>query len=499
MRQKQNKTAVELDGDLRNHIRSLGLGSPEEYRQWCVDHGFSRKLQKNGNQRSREQSLASEVSAAERLRQRKHENSNPLSIAAEICRGNLNVGDVTQPHLVRLCRALTDQPNARREGRTDRKALQRLIAHLYQCRAKFFDESPAIADWGYRPGNFYMDALVLLASHAKAWLRPVEQWKPTTRNARRQFSSLLRHLYSRYNDLPVFFDSVWFAGRERQAVEHRRWYLRVGLGRSIRQCDLPISYTKRMAHHFRGAPRDATTSQALRWGQILASGGDERLARAIFATRLGESFANEDFWWSVLRWFIAHPMLDRAQVGPIVDYLQHQRFEPEHIYIAQGIVEPAPARQPNLSMQGRTPDSLLRQVNAWHTRLGVDNRHQICNWQPSGIAEFEFTEGTLEGRNLKRWTIRELLGGKALVAEGRKLKHCVASYASSCACGSCSIWTLEVESMTEFSKLLTLEVRNSSRCLCQARGKLNRLATEKERSILGRWAAHAGLSISKHV
>jgi hypothetical protein len=108
-------------------------------------------------------------------------------------------------------------------------------------------------------------------------------------------------------------------------------------------------------------------------------------------------------------------------------------------------------------------------------------------------------EGGERGGNLKIWTITELLSTKALVAEGRKMKHCVATYAHSCASGGCSIWTLEVETFEGRSKILTVEVLNAPRLICQARGKCNMLPGEKHRGILRRWAEQAGLSLAKYV
>lgn len=141
----------------------------------------------------------------------------------------------------------------------------------------------------------------------------------------------------------------------------------------------------------------------------------------------------------------------------------------------------------------------MRQVILWHGRLATDNTQQVRQWPPSGIQGFESTEGSQQDKNLKVWTVRELLGSKALVAEGRKLEHCVATYTPSCARGACSIWTMEVESFQGITKVLNLEVRNSSLTLCQARGKMNRLPTAKERGILTRWAASAGLKVANYV
>ena len=59
-----------------------------------------------------------------------------------------------------------------------------------------------------------------------------------------------------------------------------------------------------------------------------------------------------------------------------------------------------------------------------------------------------------------------------------------------------TIWTLELETTSGRTKLLTIQVRKQSRQIIQARGKRNRLPTEKERAIVVRWAAESGLTIN---
>ena len=58
---------------------------------------------------------------------------------------------------------------------------------------------------------------------------------------------------------------------------------------------------------------------------------------------------------------------------------------------------------------------------------------------------------------------------------------------------------MEIESFEGTSKALTVEIRNNTRTICQARGKLNRLPTDKERGVLARWAAAARLKIAGYV
>lgn len=496
---KSLNAAEQLDPDLLQHIRSLSLDSVDDYRRWCDRNGFGRKLNKHWKQRCRERHHAQQAIAESRLSQKKREKRSLNEVLLDVCSGQLAEQDVTLPYLKRLCQILRTSGQPRHERQVDRKSLHTLLSRLHECRAKLFDGTPVIEQLGELPGNTYIEALAMIAAHSRCWQRPVNTWKPRSHNAGRQFASLLRHLFVKYDDVPTFFDSVWFSGQTDAAADQRSWYRHVGKGQNIRHCQLPITLTKKMAHSFMRAPNDATIEQALRWGQTLGLGGDARLARALFGTRLTDSFEHNDFWQSVIRWFIAHPMLDREHVSPIIDYLHHQRFVPEFVYAGPGQPIETRPTQPDLSMKGRTPESLVRQVNEWHRSLAADNRHQARQWAPHGIQGLEFVEGSEQGDNLRIWTIRELLSSKALMTEGRQMRHCVATYASSCAGGRSSIWTMEVETLQGRSKLLTIEVLRGVQLICQIRGKANRLANDKEKRIIRRWAESTGLKLANHV
>ena len=401
---KRTAATIEIDQGLLNHIHKLGLETVEAYHNWCKEQGFSKKWPKHSNQCRREQAEAQKLAAQECLTQRKRETRHFIETLQSICQGKLKESEMTQPYLKRLCYLLRPTRRKKQWQAARRQALLRLFSHLHQVRAKLFDDSPVIAEWGDCVSNTFLEALVLIAEREKDWLRPLKEWKTRSHSAGRQFASLLRHLFVRYDDMPTFFDSVWFSGRDRASEKQREWYLHVGRGQNIRHCDLPIRLTKKMTHHFMQAPNDLTFSQALRWAQVHGLGGNERLAR--------------------------------------------KRLE------------------------------------------------QFRAWTSCGLQGLEYFEGSLKKENFKCWTIRELLTSKELHTEGRRLRHCVATYVSSCAQGDCSIWTMEMESFTHVEKLLTIEVRK--RLICQIRGKYNRLATEKERKVIQRWAEQAGLKIASY-
>lgn len=491
LKPKQDRHAA-LDPALRLHIESLGLATVEEYRAWCGRYGFGRGLHKHWRQRLKERAFARRAAAEARLAQKRQELRKPDQIIERIFRGEVRQGELTHPAWQAVWRACQSAQECRRT----RLAFHDLLRHVGP-RSDLLSGQRVVPQFGWGVGNTFVDGLLALARHSRYWLRPLGDWSPQTHNTRRQFASLARHLFAEW-PVPVFMDSVWFMGNGREAVRRQGWFLHVGKGQSVRTADLPLPYTKRMAHHFMQAPADLTADAALRWGQVRALGGTERLARALLGTRLAGWSEHEGFWATVIAFLVAHPMLDLAQVGPIIDYVHQQRFVPQNVFVAPGVVERRGPAQPNFTMKGRTPASLLRQVEVWHRTLAKVQQPK-AEWPPSGIAGFEFVEGDARAGTLKVWTLTELLSTRALVAEGRQMKHCVATYTHSCASGACSIWALEAETFEGRVKVLTVEVQNASRLICQARGKCNVLPGEKHRGLLRRWAEQAGLTLAKHV
>ena len=76
-------------------------------------------------------------------------------------------------------------------------------------------------------------------------------------------------------------------------------------------------------------------------------GGNKPLARAVNGTRLATAFENEDFWGTVIHFFVNHPMLDPDQVGPVVDYVYNQKYVPQEAAMPEGGVAQGEPPQPN--------------------------------------------------------------------------------------------------------------------------------------------------------
>jgi hypothetical protein len=336
--------------------------------------------------------------------------------------------------------------------------------------------------------------LVRMFERRRQWVRRPDTWKRTSHNPARQASSLLRHLFTQF-PVPAFMDEAWRT-QHRAGRKWRDWFLHIGSGQNIRTAKgLPLPLSSRAAHFVLECPADATIVQALRYGEVRALGGDERLWRAIVATRMPYEPTSHPFWTSVIRFFIAQPLLERRHVGPIVDYLLAQRFEGAVVVRADGTRAQLPPPQPNLSMRGRTPETLLAQVAAWHRRLGragVDAATALrLVFTASGLPTLRLRDPSLDD---VEWVFRELTTAVDLQLEGRRLQHCVWTYAAACARGDCTIWSLERHTPSTQEPRLTIEV-SANKEVVQVRGLQNRMAQPVEVPILRLWAKKVGFTI----
>ena len=469
-------------------IRAPTATEISRYKRWCHNNGFVKTTyEKTSRQRHDEKLFVQRRSAQGRLDQRKELEKNPRRTYQMIFRGEVSTKDLGRA-------AGPFEKIGKRYGESSpsgKKALEDLVMAV--------DRYTDLLDRNYRIGgreNNYLDAILRLHEQHQHWFRSPKDWKPKTHNDERQFIDLARHLLAQY-EMPQFMAKVWFDADDL----HREWYMHLGRGGNIRTArNLPIELTKKMAHHFLKAPKDYTLCEAFRWGQVFALGGSRRIVEALRQTRICQSYAHDDFWITVIRYFLRHPMLDTAHYNPITDYLYHMRFVPRNRMIARGEIERLPPEQPNLTMKDRDPETLLEQVDAWHARLAKETKYRKHNWEHSSIGEFELEEGKLEKGNLRIWRITELLSTEELRAEGRDMHHCVGSYSGSCASGSVAIFSMSKTVFGHSSKkMLTISVRPSTRCITEARGVYNARPEAKERNILQAWANQENLQVPSYV
>jgi hypothetical protein len=302
--------------------------------------------------------------------------------------------------------------------------------------------------------------------------------------------------------VPAFLDAVWFLGTSPEAMEQQGWYVALASGQSPRDLATPIPLRGQMVRYFLAAPKDFFCHEAVRYAQVMGLGGDVRLVHTILGSRLGTNFDHNDFWVTVIRWLIRNSQLDPGQVSPLIDYVDHLRFgAPQAADVSDAAsVQRADA---DLTLKGRTPAMLLRQMQAWHVELRkkpAKPEPADRPWGSCGIGAFDACEGTLASGNLRRWSIVELLSRQDLFQEGHSMRHCVVSYLHSCVSGRSSIWSLGLEKNGgQRRRMLTIEVANATRTICQARGKANRLPGPPEIEILRRWGAQEGLVLARQI
>lgn len=465
----------------QRHLETLGFNSTNAYLNWCVQNDFGPWLDKSGHAMAEERDCRAAERHAAARQTRLHKT--PKAFLEAVCTGEIDPAKITRPAFHMVAHEITTAKRARADRRSFLDMALTLLRHKDLVFGLTVDETPLIR------------GLIKLHDRKALWLRPLEQWKPKSKNPERQLAELTRHLFDQYGDVPAFMDQVWLR-TDQQGSRYRDWYAHLGRGNNVRTAKSKVKLTKRMAHEFMKAPEDYTVEQAIRWGQMRAMGADKSMVNAVAATRLGRSFVHEAFWITVLRFFADNPMLDTRQIGPIVDYLHAQRFQSQDVELRPGVWRREPPQQPGLSMRGRTVDTLLRQVHDWHTALGKARQVPDGAYAEAKIPDFHMQRGT--SRNRQHWSIRQLRSAKELVRESEALRHCVSSYHWSCASGHCTIWSLSVDSAGTSERRQTIEVARNGQ-IVQCRGLANRDPSPEERSVVEAWAAETGLKLATYL
>ena len=469
------------------HIKELGLSSEDEYRAWCVEHGFSRDLHKSNTLRQKERDLAGQLYGRAALSRKRRGTRHPQNTVTALYRGEIGKTDLGAEYLEtihRLFEELNDDTDARR-------SLHDLLVHVERF-GDLFGLDPAIPFLGPTPGNTYIQGIGMLARHHKAWIRPIAHWRPISHNTRRQFNHLSRHLLATY-DVPYFMDAAWFQENEERAQQQQDWFKHMGDGQSIRTADIPVKLTKMMAHCFAHAPDGLPVERALRWGQIIGQAGSESLARAIMSSRLGMNFQHEDFWETVLTFFVNNPMVDPSLVDPIVDFIHNTKYVPREIVHPGGQIQRITPRQPNFAVKGRSVEKLMDQMEEWHEDLGQEvaveedlgrGRKAPVTWDRSGFRPLRVQEEVPQTGETITWMVQELTSSRELLSEGRAMKHCVGTYAKNCRAGKSSIWSLHaVDESKERQPVMTIAVDVKGKAVTQVRGRYNIAPVGKAKSV----------------
>lgn len=322
-------------------------------------------------------------------------------------------------------------------------------------------------------------AVYNLCQYKYSWKNDFFNWKPTSNNAENQIKELAFYLVCKF-PVPTFFYQVWFDASQRDYIP---WFIKLGQGFGVKTfLNLPIEMTKKMRFHFLFAPDKFTVFEAIRFAQVKGMGGDDNLAKAIVASRLGfNNFENDEFWSRFIQILISGGMFNLDKIGELVDYLREQ-LRQDACY----------------SLKGRTLQSLLRQSDTWHQVLSRTKTSLATKWLPSRINEFAHVRKKKDDEIA--YYIIELLNAKNLMQEGRKMGHCVGSYATYCLRGRTSIFSMrKYVNGIEEERMATIEIHLSDKRIVQAKAKHNQPISSKAKEIMELWMQAENLQKSKHL
>lgn len=459
------------NADIEIHLRNLGFTNASDYLDWCSRHGFKASLEKSQSVCLKEHKYWQEHQFQRSFSKSNKRKKSALNIIRLLVEDELNEA-LFAPAFVHL------RDYCRRFSKEERSAFFDFLKHLEKV-SKIVKPDFAVPQLGEQRGNTYIEALAKIFDRRGIWRRDYLEWRPATKNLDKQFSSLTRFLFAKY-EIPLFLDHAWFANSYRE----RDIFIALAKGHNIRKINkTPFPFTKKMAHAFLQAPNHYTLNEAYRWAEIMSINGDIRLIEAVNQSRLGGNFEHRDFWFTVLQLFARNPMLDRRQVAPIIDYIYYQKFEGDH------------PPQPGFSMRGRTPTTLLRQTQRWHAELNLSRPRFNLKWAKSKILPFVGTFYSKEQDVHEIWRIVELTSSEELFEEGNIMDHCVATYDQSCKMGYCTIWSMRAGDKHHMRHEITIDVDPKAKIIREARGKRNAWPSDFHMEILKSWALREGLRL----
>jgi hypothetical protein len=377
-----------------------------------------------------------------------------------------------------LCAALTRPRCGAREIVRRLLAEDRPPPRLSELVTALAEKAPRLVS------NDLLGALERLAT--APWVRHPSAWKPTGKGRESLFRSLADHLFARY-PMPPFLWSAFLAEEAQAQLILVTLHVAAGgsLFEAVKTGLMPVPLTRRMCHEVLARGGEGGFLTVVRRVQARAAGGNGRLLRAWLTSPAGARLHDregEAFWQTVLAWLCANPMLPTSEIGPLVDYIAFRRRE-----------------DPAFSMKHRSVLALMRGMREWHGALARERHTRMRVFKPSGFDPLDLNRSRKDaaGRQVKElWHFREILDSRTLLDEGRAMSHCVYSYAESIERGECSIWTSTLEDGTGHWRRLTIEVRNVSRCIVQARGRFNKAPQALDLIALNVWATRNQLEMA---
>jgi hypothetical protein len=322
-------------------------------------------------------------------------------------------------------------------------------------------------------------------------VRAPEGWRCAVRSRapERRFLDLMRFTFGIY-PAPAHLENAWLgadafpvraaADEEEEKIlgrgNFRSWYITVAQGGSLYGFATGRFMSRVETHHFLKAPDVIGETQRAFWYAFARAQTDEATAVLVARTKLVRFPVDSTFWQDAARFFARNPTGVLA-MNDLIDFLEavHQA-------------------DPDFSLANRTLPALIERMHEWHRALR-STADGLC-WVGAALPDVTY-DAVFEGKPAI-WRFRQIVNDYALVEEGTRMSHCVATYRYDCAMGATSIWALTCETQDgEIQSRVTIELTRDGR-IAQCRGPHNCAPGVGETAIIKRWAADFGLILEAY-
>ena len=341
--------------------------------------------------------------------------------------------------------------------------------------------------------------LVRMCAYEENWIRAPEDWHaPDDASVQVVMRSLLEHVFVRYA-VPHFLYHAWMVRGDLRWRE-RDWFVQLAQGASWRDLQgLPRTISRRALHECAKAPSDVSIAQGLRWGQVLACGGSVLLANAVVSSRMAHDMTHDAWWSRLIEKFSSAGETSARHFGLVADLFVEMFHREQHEKVDRLLVLPMKElriyawkywRDAAAALALHLPEWQQRSVTHPSCRQQLSSVMRQC-WHPMIPHSLQRSYMV----KLGALSLRELTSAAELIAEGREMRHCVATRAAVCLHKSSSVFSLTIHRADEEERL-TLEVCRKTRKVIEIRGRYNRQPSAQAWSALEQWANDSGCFVA---
>jgi len=364
-------------------------------------------------------------------------------------------------------------------GFYERRALKRLIEVARKLK---------LITYRGKDNKSVLNAFVNLANDYYLWINDPEDFVALKTSIIDSVYDLVRFLVINY-EVPYCLNKVWLMDNSYRTDKKEKkllmsWFYNVGLGKNIRkQKGLYVHLTKKQAHFLYSVPKKLSIKESFRYAQLMGLGFRADVIKGIMDTPLGKNFEDEEFWITVMHFFANNSFLSVSKYIDIYDFISATKYGK---FRRGERVEP---ENPNFSIKGRTVESVLQLTEEWSNRIARER-----NWMIPGIPE-RWKSSSIKPYENDGINIVELSSHMDLIEEGRRMHHCVRTYARDCAAGVISIFSMR----NDDKSLVTIEVCLESCRVVQAKSYCNYEPNEDQIKLIFEWAKLNKLEVSSTI